>query len=89
MSSQQGFCLHSQYNRKYGNKTNNENQEGIAMPVKIRKKGEKYQVSTPGGIKSKGTTREKAKKQQRLINAIDHGWIPTKGYGVGKAKEKR
>lgn len=48
------------------------------MPVKIKKKGSKYQVSTPSGVKSKGTTKEKAKKQKRLLNAVEHGWKPTR-----------
>jgi hypothetical protein len=53
------------------------------MPVTISKtKGGKYQVSTPHGIKSKGTSMEKAKSQERLLNAVDHGWKPTKGYGL-------
>ena len=53
------------------------------MPVTIKKKGKKYQVRTPGGIKAKGTTKEKAKKQERLINAIEHSnWRPSKGYGI-------
>jgi hypothetical protein len=42
------------------------------MPVSIKKKGKKYQVKTPGGVKSKGTTLAKAKAQERLLNAIDH-----------------
>ena len=50
------------------------------MPAKIRKKGSKYQVSTPNGIHAKGTTKEKAMAQQRLLNAIDHGWKPSKSY---------
>lgn len=53
------------------------------MPVKIRKKGKNYQVSTPGGVKAKGTTKRKAKAQERLLNAVEHGWKPT-----GKAKKK-
>lgn len=48
------------------------------MPVKITKSGNKYKVSTPGGTKSKGTTKAKALSQKRLLNAIDHGWKPTK-----------
>lgn len=54
------------------------------MPVSIKKKNGKYQVRTPGGIHAKGTTLEKAKSQERLLNAIDHGWKP--GYGIGKKK---
>ena len=47
------------------------------MPAKVRKKKDgKYEVSTPGGVKAKGTTKKKAKSQQRLLNAIDHGWEP-------------
>ena len=43
------------------------------MPVKISKtKGGKYSVRTPGGVKAKGTTKEKAVKQERLLNAIEH-----------------
>jgi ribosomal protein S18 len=43
------------------------------MPVKTRKlKSGKYRVSTPGGIKAKGTTKKKAKAQKRLLRAIKH-----------------
>lgn len=43
------------------------------MPVKIRKtKSGKYRVSTPGGVKAKGTTKAKAESQQRLLNAVKH-----------------
>jgi hypothetical protein len=52
------------------------------MPVKIRKKGKRYQVSTPGGVKAKGTTKEKAEAQERLLNAVDHGWTPTGDTGL-------
>jgi hypothetical protein len=49
------------------------------MPVKLRKlKGGKVRVATPGGVKAKATTPTKAKKQKRLLNAIDHGWKPTR-----------
>jgi hypothetical protein len=48
------------------------------MPVKIKQVGGgKFQVSTPHGTKSKGTTREKAESQKRLLNAVEHGWKPT------------
>lgn len=47
------------------------------MPVKISKKDGDYSVRTPHGIKSKGTTLKKAKAQERLLNAVDHGWKPT------------
>jgi hypothetical protein len=59
------------------------------MPVTLRKLSNgKVRVSTPNGVHSKGTTPEKAKAQERLLNAVEHGWKPTKGYGVGKSKKK-
>ncbi len=48
------------------------------MPVKITKTKKGYRVSTPKGVKAKGTTLTKAKKQRRLINATKHGWKPNK-----------
>lgn len=50
------------------------------MPVKITKvKGKKgVKVSTPSGVKAKNTTLAKAKKQKRLLVAIDHGFKPRK-----------
>jgi hypothetical protein len=48
------------------------------MPVKIRKKGKKYQVSTPNGVKAKGTTKRKAQKQANLLRGVEHGWKPTR-----------
>ena len=59
------------------------------MPVTKRKlKSGKVRVSMPGGVKSKGTTPEKAEAQERLLNAIDHGWIPT-GEPVRKKRKRR
>ena len=46
------------------------------MPVRVRKVGGRYRVSTPKGVKSKGTTKRKAERQRRLLNAVDHGWRP-------------
>ncbi len=37
----------------------------------------KVQVRTPGGIKAKATTPAKAAAQERLLNAVEHGWKPT------------
>lgn len=55
------------------------------MPVKITKtKNGKYKVSTPNGTHAKGTTKAKAKAQQRLLNAVDHGWKPTGKKGKKK-----
>lgn len=42
------------------------------MPVSVSKTDGKYQVRTPSGVKAKGTTKAKAKAQQRLLNAIEH-----------------
>jgi hypothetical protein len=55
------------------------------MPVKVRrtKKG-KYTVKTPGGTKSKGTTKAKAQAQANLLRGVEHGWKPT-----GKAARKK
>ena len=57
------------------------------MPVKTRKlPGGKVRVSTPGGVKAKATTPAKAKRQRRLLNAVEHGdWRPT-GKPVKKKK---
>ncbi len=57
------------------------------MPVKIKKKGKKYQVSTPGGVKAKSTTKKKAKAQERLLNAVEHGFKPTRKK-KGKRRKK-
>ena len=49
------------------------------MPATIKKVGKgKFQVKTPNMVHAKGTTLEKAEKQKRLLQAIDHGWKPTK-----------
>jgi hypothetical protein len=57
----------------------------VAMPVIKRKlPSGKVQVRTPGGVKAKATTLAKALKQERLLNAVEHGWKPTK-----KARKKK
>lgn len=48
------------------------------MPVKTKKVKGGYRVSTPGGVKAKHTTKAKAKRQTRLLNAVEHGWTPGK-----------
>lgn len=54
------------------------------MPAKIsQNKSGGYTVRTPNGVHAKNTTLEKAKAQQRLLNAVDHGWTPT-----GRKKKK-
>lgn len=48
------------------------------MPVSMKSVGKgKVQVRTPGGVKAKSTTPAKAKRQARLLNAVEHGWKPT------------
>jgi len=52
------------------------------MPTKITKTASgKYRVSTPNSVHAKGTTKAKAKAQARLLNAVDHGWVPGKKKG--------
>ncbi len=53
------------------------------MPTKIARTNGKFRVSTPHGVKAKGTTKGKAESQKRLLNAVEHGWKPT-----GKKKKK-
>jgi len=52
------------------------------MPAKVRKitrgkKKGKYRVQTPEGVKAKGTTKEKAEAQRKLLESVKHGWKPT------------
>jgi len=49
------------------------------MPVTIKKKNG-YEVRTPHGVKAKNTTKENAKAQERLLNAIEHNpdFVPRK-----------
>lgn len=58
------------------------------MPYKKRKKSDgTYEVSSPSGKKSKGTTKEKAESQIRLLNTIEHGFVPDKPTrSTGKKK---
>jgi hypothetical protein len=55
------------------------------MPVTKRKlPGGLVRVSTPNGVKSKGSTPENAAAQERLLNAVEHSnWRPT---GLKKKK---
>jgi len=47
------------------------------MPVRIRKVKGGYRVTHGGRISAKRTTKKKAEKQKRLLNAVAHGWKPT------------
>ena len=44
----------------------------------------KYSVKKGSHVYSKHTSKTKADKQIRLLNAIDHGWKPTGSKGKGK-----
>lgn len=61
------------------------------MPVTVAKSGKRdgYRVSTPGGVKAKNTSLVKAARQQRLLNAIDHGFRPTGKSATRKINEER
>lgn len=48
------------------------------MPVKISKVKGGYRVRTPHGVKAKRTTKAKAKKQKRLLQAVEPGFVPGK-----------
>lgn len=56
------------------------------MPYKESKtKSGKYRVASPNRVHAKGTTKAKADAQMRLLNAVEHGWVP----GQSKSKSKR
>jgi hypothetical protein len=49
------------------------------MPVIIRKVNGGYSVYTPNGVKAKRTSLRNAKRQRRLLNAVEHSdWRPKK-----------
>jgi hypothetical protein len=49
------------------------------MPyTKTKLKNGKVKVTSPNGVKSKGSTPTNAKRQVRLLNAIDHGFKPSR-----------
>ena len=59
------------------------------MPVKTKKlPGGKVRVSTPGGVKAKGTTPAKAERQRRLLEGVKRGWKPT-GAKAKSTKPKK
>jgi len=57
------------------------------MPVKVTKTDGKYKVTHGGKVSAKGTTKEKAKAQERLLHGVEHGWVPT-GKPAKKKKKK-
>lgn len=59
------------------------------MPYKVKSVGKgRVRVSGPGGVHAKSTTPAKAKRQVRLLRAIDHGFKPT-GTPARDAMAKR
>ena len=49
------------------------------MPEKITKNSDgTYKVTGPHGVHAAHATMENAHKQVRLLNAIDHGFVPGK-----------
>jgi hypothetical protein len=48
------------------------------MPVKVTKVKGGYRVKTPNMVHARKTTKGKAMKQARLLNAVEHGWKPSK-----------
>lgn len=58
------------------------------MPYKMKKlKSGRVRVTSPHGVKSYGSTPANAKKQVRLLNAVEHSdWRPT---GLPKGKRKK
>lgn len=60
------------------------------MPAKITKnKDGSFKVTTPNAVHAKGTTKEKAEAQVRLLNAVDHGFVPDKQKDKEKGKGKK
>lgn len=49
------------------------------MPYSIRKTGSGYQVVNreTGKVHAKHTSLRKARRQVRLLNAVEHGWRPS------------
>lgn len=47
------------------------------MPVTTRKTKGGYTNSTPNGTKGRGMTKRNAQRQKNLLNAVEHGFVPT------------
>jgi hypothetical protein len=55
------------------------------MPVSVTKNPNgSYKVETPNGVHARGTSKENAEAQARLLNAVDHGW-----HTDGQGKKRR
>jgi hypothetical protein len=47
-------------------------------PVRMRRRGSRYQVTDAGRVTAKGTSKAKAQRQANLLRAVAHGWKPTR-----------
>ncbi len=57
------------------------------MPVRQEKlRSGLTRVRTPGGVKAKGTTQEKADAQTRLLRGVEHGFSPDGKKGLASIK---
>lgn len=58
------------------------------MPVTVSKVSGGYQVRTPNRVHAKRASLKNAKSQERLLNAVEHGWKPTRNMSEhgGNAK---
>jgi hypothetical protein len=61
------------------------------MPVTVKKnKKGGYTVSTPNQVHAKNTTKANAEAQKHLLNAVEHGWSPSKAlHQAGLARKKK
>ena len=57
------------------------------MPYKITPNKGNYKVTSPSGVRAKGTTKTKARRQVNLLEGIEHGWRPSR-KGAGKGKKR-
>lgn len=48
------------------------------MPYRVeRLTNGKLRITSPHGVKAKASTPTNAKRQLRLLRAVEHGWTPT------------
>ncbi|MCL5667323.1 MAG: hypothetical protein M1383_06160 [Patescibacteria group bacterium] len=60
------------------------------MPATVNKNSKGgYTVRTPNGVHAKNTTKAKAEKQAKLLNAIDHGFKPGEKPMHSKSQMRR
>lgn len=62
----------------------------LVMPArKIKNRDGTYRVVSSGGVHAKSTSKAKAEAQIRLLNAIEHGFVPSKNKKRKKKKGKK